>query len=146
MLSYRERLSPSPWIALHCLLLCAACTLVFAPINFTVGIVIGIVCVLVLVTTVWFTGPIIEVHNGGTAGGAWHDPTQGARPRRTADRATGAARAAHRTGCPCLPGHSWLGHIARESAHHRCSGYDTVLARLDAASREACRCDQPGRK
>jgi len=64
MLSYRERLSPSPWIALHCLLLCAACILVFAPINFIVGIVIGILCVLALVTTMWFTGPIIEVHNG----------------------------------------------------------------------------------
>lgn len=59
---YRERLWPSPWLLIACLLLVPAGLFVFLPIDTTLGIVAAIALYLLAVAFLLWTTPTIEVN------------------------------------------------------------------------------------
>lgn len=59
--TYRERLWPSPWLLIACLLLIPAGVLVFAPINLGAGILAGVGLYALALAFLLGTTPVIEV-------------------------------------------------------------------------------------
>jgi hypothetical protein len=72
--TYRERLSPSPWIYVATALLIPASLLVFAPISLPVGIVTAIVLFGGACVLLFATAPVIEVRDGEFRAGRAHIP------------------------------------------------------------------------
>ena len=58
---YRERLWATPWLFISTLLVIPAVMLVFAPINFTVGVVLAIVFYLAIAVALIFSAPTLRV-------------------------------------------------------------------------------------
>lgn len=58
---YRERLWPSPWIFLGCALIVPAVIMVFAPINFIVGIILAVALYVGCCAILVWASPVIEV-------------------------------------------------------------------------------------
>ncbi|WP_314147920.1 DUF3093 domain-containing protein [uncultured Leifsonia sp.] len=58
---YRERLWATPWLFISTLLVIPAVMLVFAPINFTVGVVLAIVFYAAIVVALIVSAPTIRV-------------------------------------------------------------------------------------
>ena len=74
MTSYRERLWPSPWIALIAALAIPASLLTFAAIDVTVGAITGIALFTGVVTLATVSAPTIEVADGVLRAGAARVP------------------------------------------------------------------------
>ena len=64
MPDYREKLWPSPWIYIACLLLVPSSILVLAPLSVPAGIATGIILYLAVVGSLTLTAPVIEVADG----------------------------------------------------------------------------------
>lgn len=58
---YRERLRATPWLFISTILVVPAVMLVFAPINFTVGVVLAIVFYAGIVVALLVSAPVIRV-------------------------------------------------------------------------------------
>ena len=58
---YRERLWATPWLFISTLLIIPAVMLVFAPINFTVGVVLAIVFYAAIVVALLVSAPTLRV-------------------------------------------------------------------------------------
>ena len=58
---YRERLWATPWLFISTILVVPAVMLVFAPINFPVGVVLAIVFYAAIVIALLATAPVIRV-------------------------------------------------------------------------------------
>lgn len=58
---YRERLWATPWLFISTILVVPAVMLVFAPINFAVGVVLAIVFYAAIVVALLVTAPVIRV-------------------------------------------------------------------------------------
>ena len=58
---YRERLWATPWLFISTILVVPAVMLVFAPINFTVGVVLAIVFYAAIVIALLVSAPVIRV-------------------------------------------------------------------------------------
>lgn len=58
---YRERLWATPWLFISTILVVPAVMLVFAPINFAVGVVLAIVFYAAIVIALLATAPVIRV-------------------------------------------------------------------------------------
>ncbi|MWV49953.1 DUF3093 family protein [Rathayibacter sp. VKM Ac-2803] len=86
---YRERLWPAPWLFVSTALVIPASILVFAPIDFVVGVLVAVVlyggCVVSLLTL----SPTIEVVDGELRAGRAHIPLElvGEPSAHTGDRA-----------------------------------------------------------
>ena len=61
---YREKLWPTPWIYIACLLLVPASILVLAPVSLPAGIVTGVILYLAVIGSLTMTAPVIEVADG----------------------------------------------------------------------------------
>jgi hypothetical protein len=64
MEQYRERLWPAPWIAIVAALAIPASLLIFAPINLTVGGIVGVVLASGFFGVAAATAPVIHVADG----------------------------------------------------------------------------------
>ncbi|HEX6366088.1 MAG TPA: DUF3093 domain-containing protein [Agromyces sp.] len=64
MPDYREKLWPTPWIYIACLLLVPASILVLAPVSLPAGIVTGVILYLAVIGSLTMTAPVIEVADG----------------------------------------------------------------------------------
>lgn len=74
MNTYRERLWPSPWIAVIAALAIPASLLTFAAIDLTVGAITGLVLFAGVVTLATVSAPTIEVADGVLRAGAARVP------------------------------------------------------------------------
>lgn len=61
---YREKLWPTPWIYIACLLLVPASILVLAPVSMPAGIATGIILYLAVIGSLTMTAPVLEVADG----------------------------------------------------------------------------------
>lgn len=76
MQSYRERLWPSPWLFVATALVIPASILVFAPIDFVVGVVVALVLYAGCVVALLSLSPTIEVADGELRAGRAHIPLE----------------------------------------------------------------------
>lgn len=67
---YRERLWPAPWIFLGSALILPAVILVFAPINFIVGVILAVALYLGCCAVLVWASPVIEVTESQLAVGS----------------------------------------------------------------------------
>lgn len=71
---YRERLSPSLWGLVSAAIVAPMAALVFAPLNATVALVIGVLVGVAFVALLIAGSPVIEVHDGVFRAGRAHIP------------------------------------------------------------------------
>lgn len=71
---YRERLWATPWLFISTLLIIPAVMLVFAPINFTVGVVLAIVFYVAIVVALIVSAPTLRVTKDELIAGRAHIP------------------------------------------------------------------------
>ncbi|PPG53772.1 MULTISPECIES: DUF3093 domain-containing protein [unclassified Rathayibacter] len=74
MPSYRERLWPAPWLFVATALVIPASILVFAPIDFAVGVIVAVVLYAGCVLSLLALSPVIEVAEGELRAGRAHIP------------------------------------------------------------------------
>jgi len=71
---YRERLSPSLWTLLSAAVAAPMASLVFAPLDATVALLVGIAVAAVLLAALVFASPVVEVRGGELRVGRAHIP------------------------------------------------------------------------
>ncbi|MRG58601.1 DUF3093 family protein [Agromyces sp. CFH 90414] len=76
MSDYRERMWPSPWIWVACLLLIPSSILVLAPVSVPAGVVTGIVLYAGVLGALSFTAPVVEVSAGRLRAGRAEIPLE----------------------------------------------------------------------
>lgn len=72
MQQYREKLWPTPWVFVATALVIPASVLVFAPIDFTVGVFVALGLFAACVGTLIALSPVIEVDGGELRAGKAH--------------------------------------------------------------------------
>lgn len=111
---YRERLSPSLWTLLSAAVAAPMVSLVFVPLDATVALLAGLAVAVVIVATLVFASPVVEVRAGELRVGRAHIPV------RMLGEATGATGdEARELRGPGLPRTAW--HLLR-------GGIDGVVA------------------
>lgn len=71
---YRERLSPSLWTLLSAAVAAPMVTLVFVPLDPTIGLVAGILVAAALIAFLVYASPVVEVRGGELRVGRAHIP------------------------------------------------------------------------